>query len=421
MIQNKKKEKGVKMNTYYRRYLSKVMLFSSVLGIGILAPFVASATEVEGSTQVESANVESTQADHSSADYEEANAAFELAEMAKNQINLAIANMNTVMADFPSGEITQENLPAIDLALADWTAAYESAKVTLDTVYQDELPVILAYQEKNELYNDSGTAPTDNIAQTYSPESFSEDLEAYIVEVDYVAMELVEKANAYKTFYEAHDQFLLAFDEYTLGWKSGNVGDPNNDYQNTWQPTINVLQNVIYGGNFEIIGYSDSQLQSMTTLGEWEEFVAVYESAGNEAITSASEYAEHLNGVSNTWAAAKEDMEYAAAEFNALINANVILSGRVDTLSVQASGMIHGMSSTLAYNLVSLRSFPFVEWPGETVYTWLSYACNAQGYQGVISGQSRINAVTNFPEFQASTVSTAISPLEVYELSAPDI
>ncbi|WP_321383452.1 hypothetical protein [uncultured Enterococcus sp.] len=409
------------MNTYYRRYLSKVMLFSSVLGIGILAPSVASATELEERTQVESANVELTQAGYSSAVYEEAKAAYELAEIAKNHINLAIANMNTVIADFPSGEITQENLPAIDLALADWTAAYESAKVALDIVYHDELPVILAYQEKNELYNDSGTAPIDNIVQTYSPESFSEDLEAYIVEVDYVAMELIEKANAYKTFYEAHDQFLLAFDEYTIGWKAGNTGDPNNDYQNTWQPTINILQNFIYGGNFEIIGYSDSQLQSMTTLGEWEEFVADYESAGNEAITSASDYAEYLNEVSNTWAAAKVEMEHVTDAFNASTNANVILSGRVDPLSVQASGMIHGMSSALAYNLASLKSFPFVEWPGETVYTWLSYACNAQGYQGVISGQSRINTVTNFPEFQGSTVSTTISPLEVYELSTPDI
>ncbi|MBL1226229.1 hypothetical protein [Enterococcus sp. BWR-S5] len=409
------------MNTYYRRYLSKVMLFSSVLGIGILAPSVVSATEIEGNAKVESANVESTQADYSSAVYEEARTAYELAEMAKNQINLAIADMNTVIADFPSGEITQENLPAIDLAIADWTAAYESAKVALDTVYHDELPVILAYQEKNELYNDSGTAPIDNIVQTYSPESFSEDLEAYIQAVEADAMELIEKANAYKNFYEAHDQFLLAFDEYTIGWKAGNAGDPNDDYQNTWQPTINVLQNFLFGGNFDIIGYSDSQLQSMTTLGEWEEFVAVYESAGNEAITSANDYAEYLNEVSNTWAAAKEEMEYAVADFNVLINANVILSGRVDPLSVQASGMIHGMSSALAYNLASLRSFPFVEWPGETVYRWLSYACNAQGYQGLISGQSRINTVTNFPEFQASTVSTTISPLEVYELSAPDI
>lgn len=407
------------MMNRYKGCFSRVLLFSGLLSIAVIAPTTVFGTEAEPTNPEISLN--SKREERSLAAYTEAKASYTKAEEAKNEINQAIAEMAVVIASFPSDQIIQANYYSIDQEVADWKLAYDGAKLVLDTAYTEHLPSVLDYQEKNELYNASGTAPTNNIIEVYSPLNFEADFAAYIMEAEQASEELIDRAIAYRNYYEAHEQYSQAFDEYSLGWKKGNIGDPNDDHQKTWLPIINVFTNFLEKkGNFEIIGYSDARLKSMTTESDWEEFIATYERLGREAVYSTAEYGAYLLTVSDRWIAAKEEMIDAIAVFNATTGSDAQLSHWGDPLRMMLNrGLESSMFLCLEDSLELLNSFPFREKQGVTVYDWLRRTGNYLETSSYIRGQEMMDPIEKFPDFEMPN-QMAIAPLEIYELLAPE-
>lgn len=329
--------------------------------------------------------------------YDDALAAYNAALLAEADINAAIKTMNQTIDTFPVDKITQDNLANISTDIAAWKEKYDAAKQALTDALSNSWPIIEEYQAQNDLYNTSSIAPTSLLTSVFNPGDFKSKLTQYIVDAETAMQNNVDNAETYQTYYQAYSDYQLAFEEYTEGWSTNNVGDPNNDFEGVWRPAINSL----YTLDFTSIGYSDDDLKAITTIGDWELFIAAYEKIGLEKIDEASQYSDYLAGVAAKWAEAKVKLADEINAFNAKTGSNVEVDFdyNVDYITSTAKAMVTGLKTTHIYNLDMLNSFPLRS--GDDAYTWLrgKRFSNAQSYRGSISGQEEEDIITPLPPF----------------------
>ncbi|TLG77227.1 hypothetical protein [Culicoidibacter larvae] len=330
---------------------------------------------------------------------------YEAAIEAKDAINKRAESLNQVIAAFSDLEITLDNADSIPAQVAAWHADLEQARNNFETAYNENWPIINAYQEDLEQYNLSGYAPEGNITVGFSNDNFN--VTDFLAEIEQTAVENTSSALSYGKYYAAYNEFVAAFETYTTGWQPNNPGDPANDFNNVWKPTINS----IYEMNFAPLDYTDQELKAMYSTEEYEQFIETYETKGSDVLDKVSVYTDYLVSLSNTFATAKDTFESKLNDFNAETGSSLVFKRNADYLIIGSESALEGLQKAYEFNVDVLKTS--IKGGSRSVYDHLSYLGQIR-YAGVVSGQRNIEKIVA-PEYTAIQFSDSIPMIEVYK------
>lgn len=330
---------------------------------------------------------------------------YDAAYAASNAINEQAEALNQIIAEFPADAITVENAENIASIIESWQADFGQVKDSFEATYNANWPLIIAYQEDLEQYNLSGFAPEGNITEGFYTETFN--ITEFLEDVEAISTENVNSALAYGNYYLAYNDYISAFEQYTAGWQLNNPGDPDNDFNNVWKPTVNS----IYEMNFAPLGYTDQELSDMYSTEEYNSFIETYKTKGGEVIDKLAVYTDYLVSVSDELTAAKDVFENKLNEFNAATASNLIFMRRTDPLAIGARGALDGMQKAYDFNVDVLVTN--IKGDDRSVYEHLSYLSQIR-YAGVTSGQRSIESIVA-PAYTALEFTGTIPMIEVYE------
>lgn len=356
--------------------------------------------------------------------YEDALEAYKNAVTAQTTINDAITEMNNVLDTFPTDQITQDNLTGIPDALATWQARYDAAKIKLANAYTDAWPVIETYQNLNKEYNKSGLIDlSQQISNVYDPSNFGQLFSDFINDAQAVMEENVKNAKTYQQYFIAYKAYLDSYETYMEKWAEGNEGDPANDLMLIWQPTINSLRK--QDRNYNLLGYTNEQLQSMFTVEEFEAFILSYETKGAEALKNINNYnTNYIVNVDTEWTAAQNQLKDEITEFTNATGIKVNSFFDDGMLTSNTTEMYNQLSIAYTTNVNYLKQTieRYKNYSGTvSVYTWITvYNNNYLGFDGSVGGQPTPDLIV-VPPIELKTIKTKLNSLELSKVVAPEI
>lgn len=351
---------------------------------------------------------------NNSKNYQEVYNANQNAEKAKNNINQSVLDMKNIIANFPEDKITFENYKNGSKDIEKWLSDYRNAYNNLAKIKTDYYPILDDYQEKLDMYNNSGEAPLNNIKEAFRANDIIANTDIIIGELDSTMSKNIEKMEAYDKYYKARIKLDEDFERYKEAWSA----DPNSDLSGAWTEIINSYGN----DDFSPVGYTIDQMKAMNTKDDLVKVIDAYDLKTSETFDKVKNYSEYIMGVSNEWSKNKEEFSLAVADFNSKTGNSVTVKFTVDRLQTQATQIVSAADMTIDHNVSYLRSIVDVYYEGENVYEFVYNTKSALSVRLQIIGQNNIGTILAENSFNPEVVNANFDILlvEVYDVLPPD-